>query len=181
MIDAERQGRQPIVSTEKLNPEDLRRVRVQNSAELDRHSQTHIRGSRSFGAKNNDPLEVFVFTRLLERLFWLGRSVGHKPQRWRRKPCSRAKYHAKRGQNQGFSSTVLTANSRIIVSCMLATGTLFHLLALICKGFTVYGVHSEYVSLPFLNRSTRDSYTRCHGHADIARLRVLPVYQCCVS
>ena len=36
----------------------------------------------------------------------LGGSVGHKPQRWGRKPCSRAKYHAKRGQNQGFSSTV---------------------------------------------------------------------------
>ena len=32
-----------------------------------------------------------------------------------------------------------------------------------------------------LNRSTRDSYTRCHGHPDIARLRVLPVCQCCVA
>jgi len=32
-----------------------------------------------------------------------------------------------------------------------------------------------------LNRSTRDSYTRCHGHADIACLRVLPVCQCCVA
>jgi hypothetical protein len=30
------------------------------------------RGSRSFGAENNDPLEVFVFTGLFERLFWLG-------------------------------------------------------------------------------------------------------------
>jgi len=32
-----------------------------------------------------------------------------------------------------------------------------------------------------LNRSTRDSYTRCHGHPGIARLRVLPVCQCCVA
>src|SRR6266446_979947 len=30
-----------------------------------------------------------------------------------------------------------------------------------------------------LNRSTGDSYTQCHGHADIACLRVLPVYQWC--
>jgi hypothetical protein len=29
-------------------------------------------GSRSFGAKNNDPLEVFVFIGLFERLSWLG-------------------------------------------------------------------------------------------------------------
>jgi hypothetical protein len=28
--------------------------------------------SISFGAKNNDPLEVFVFIGLLERLSWLG-------------------------------------------------------------------------------------------------------------
>src|SRR5215510_13210495 len=63
-------------------------------------------GFRSFGAKNNDPLEVFVFTWRFERLFWRGRSVGHKPQRWGRKPWSRAKYHTKRGQNQGFSSTI---------------------------------------------------------------------------
>jgi hypothetical protein len=32
-----------------------------------------------------------------------------------------------------------------------------------------------------LNKSTRDSYTRCHGNTDIARLRVLPVCQCCVA
>ena len=32
-----------------------------------------------------------------------------------------------------------------------------------------------------LNRPTRDSYTRCHGHIDIVRLRVLPVCQCCVA
>jgi hypothetical protein len=30
------------------------------------------RGSRSFGAKNNDPLEVFVFTAFFERLSWVG-------------------------------------------------------------------------------------------------------------
>jgi hypothetical protein len=27
---------------------------------------------RSFGAKNNDPLEVIIFTGLFERLSWLG-------------------------------------------------------------------------------------------------------------
>src|SRR5262249_48291922 len=32
-----------------------------------------------------------------------------------------------------------------------------------------------------LNRSTQDSYTRCHGHTDITRLRVLPVCQSCVA
>jgi PAS domain-containing protein len=32
-----------------------------------------------------------------------------------------------------------------------------------------------------LNRSTRDSYTRCHGNTDIARLRVLSVCQSCVA
>ena len=32
-----------------------------------------------------------------------------------------------------------------------------------------------------LNRSTRDSYTRCHGNTDNARLRVLPVCQSCVA
>jgi hypothetical protein len=31
-----------------------------------------LRGSRSFGAKNNDPWEVFVFIGLFERLSWLG-------------------------------------------------------------------------------------------------------------
>jgi hypothetical protein len=40
-----------------------------------------LRGSRSFGAKNNDPLEVIVFTGLFERLFWLGWGVCDKPQR----------------------------------------------------------------------------------------------------
>jgi hypothetical protein len=38
-------------------------------------------GSRSFGAKNNDPLEVFVFIGFFKRLFWLGWSVGAKPER----------------------------------------------------------------------------------------------------
>ena len=32
-----------------------------------------------------------------------------------------------------------------------------------------------------LNRSTRDSDTRCYGHTDIARLHVLPVRRCCVA
>ena len=32
-----------------------------------------------------------------------------------------------------------------------------------------------------LNRSTQDSYTRCPRNTDIARLRVLPVYQCRVA
>jgi len=32
-----------------------------------------------------------------------------------------------------------------------------------------------------LNQSTGDSYTRCREHTDIARLRVLPVCQCCVA
>jgi hypothetical protein len=31
-----------------------------------------IRGSRSFGAKNNNPLEVLVFIGLFERLSWRG-------------------------------------------------------------------------------------------------------------
>jgi hypothetical protein len=30
------------------------------------------RGSRSFGTKNNSPLELIVFTSFLERLSWLG-------------------------------------------------------------------------------------------------------------
>jgi len=30
------------------------------------------RGSRSFGAKNNDPLEVIVFAGLFERPSWMG-------------------------------------------------------------------------------------------------------------
>ncbi len=37
------------------------------------------------------------------------------------------------------------------------------------------------MSLQHLNQSTRNSYTQCHGHTDIASLRVLPVYQCCVA
>jgi len=32
-----------------------------------------------------------------------------------------------------------------------------------------------------LNHSTQDSYTQCHGNTDTARLRVLPVCQCCVA
>ncbi len=32
-----------------------------------------------------------------------------------------------------------------------------------------------------LNRSTRDSYTRCHGNSAMARLRVLPVCQYCMA
>ena len=32
-----------------------------------------------------------------------------------------------------------------------------------------------------LNRSTRDSYTRCHRHTDIVRFPVLSVCQCCVA
>jgi hypothetical protein len=32
-----------------------------------------------------------------------------------------------------------------------------------------------------LNHSTRDSDTRCLGHIDIACVRVLPVYECCVA
>src|SRR5438105_15457220 len=32
-----------------------------------------------------------------------------------------------------------------------------------------------------LNRSTRNSYTRCRGNTDIACLRVVPVYQWCVA
>ena len=43
-------------------------------------------GSRSFGAKNNDPLEVLVFTSLFEKIPWLGWGVRDKPQRWGRKP-----------------------------------------------------------------------------------------------
>ena len=83
-----------------------------------------MRGSRSFGAKNNDPLEVFVFTCLFERLFWLGRSVGHKPQRWGRKPCSQAKYHAKRGYNQGLSSTIcVDEDLRILLANLLQSSS----------------------------------------------------------
>src|SRR4029450_5533931 len=36
-----------------------------------------------FGAKNNDPLEVFVLTSLFESLFWFGWSVRDQPQRRR--------------------------------------------------------------------------------------------------
>jgi len=64
------------------------------------------RGSRSFGAKNNDPLEVIVFTDHFERLSWPRWGVSDKQPRWGRKPCSWAKYHDKRGQNQGFPSTI---------------------------------------------------------------------------
>jgi hypothetical protein len=54
-------------------------------------------GSRSFGATNNDPLEVIVFAGLFESLSWLWWGIREKPQRWGRKPCSRAKHHNKRG------------------------------------------------------------------------------------
>jgi hypothetical protein len=50
------------------------------------------------------------------------------------------------------------------------------------QGAACVGVHAEELHDPIaLNRSTQDSYTRCHGHTDIARLRVLPVYPCCVA
>jgi hypothetical protein len=65
-----------------------------------------IRGSRSFGAKNNDPLEAIVFAGLLERLSWLWWGIRAKPLRWGRKPCSWAKYHGKRRENQGFSPII---------------------------------------------------------------------------
>ena len=39
------------------------------------------RGSRSFGAKNNDLLEVFVFVSLFERLYHPEWGVRGKPQR----------------------------------------------------------------------------------------------------
>jgi hypothetical protein len=37
------------------------------------------------------------------------------------------------------------------------------------------------LALGALNQSTGESYTRCREHTDIARLRVLPVCQCCVA
>ena len=37
------------------------------------------------------------------------------------------------------------------------------------------------MSFKVLNHSTRDSDTRCLGHIDIACVRVLPVYECCVA
>jgi hypothetical protein len=49
---------------------------------------------------------MFVFVSLFERLSWLLWGARAKPLRWGRKPCSRAKYHGKRGQNQGFSSSI---------------------------------------------------------------------------
>ena len=63
-------------------------------------------GSRSFGAKNNDPLEVLVFPGFFERLSWLGWSVRDERQRWGRQPESWVKYHGKRGQYQRFSSII---------------------------------------------------------------------------
>ena len=51
-----------------LSAEQVQRV-------LKAHRLRRIRGSRSFGAKNNDPLEVIVFPGLFERLSWLGRGV----------------------------------------------------------------------------------------------------------
>ncbi len=63
-------------------------------------------GSRSFGAKNNDPLEVIVCPGLFERLSWLGWGVRDERQQWGRKPNSWVKYHGTRGQNQRFSSII---------------------------------------------------------------------------
>jgi hypothetical protein len=60
----------------------------------------------SIRAKNNDPLAVFVFVSLFERLSWLLWGARAKPLRWGRQPRSWAKYHGKRGQNQGFSSSI---------------------------------------------------------------------------
>jgi hypothetical protein len=75
----------------------------------------------SIRAKNNDPLEVFVVVSLFERLSWLLWGARAKPLRWGRKSRSWAKYHGKRGQNQGFSSSIcvdealriLLANSKV--------------------------------------------------------------------
>jgi hypothetical protein len=64
------------------------------------------RGSRSFGAKSNDPLEVIVFPGLFARFSGLGWSVRDERQRWGSKPNSCVKYHGKREQNQGFSSII---------------------------------------------------------------------------
>jgi hypothetical protein len=92
-------------------------------------------GSRSFGAKNDDPLEAFVFTHLFERLSWLGWGVRGKPQRRGSKPCSWAKYHGKHeqyqeflphcmyGRSPSFSSSPLTVEVRIVIFCTPATGT----------------------------------------------------------
>jgi hypothetical protein len=63
-------------------------------------------GSRSFGAKSNDPLEVIVFPGLFERLSLLGWGVRDEWQRWGRKSNSWVKNHGKRGQNQRFSSII---------------------------------------------------------------------------
>lgn len=38
-----------------------------------------------------------------------------------------------------------------------------------------------FAAIRTLNRSTRDSDTRCHGNTGMAGLRVLPVCQCCVA
>src|SRR5687768_3627430 len=68
------------------------------------HPEKGLTGSRSFGAKNNDPLEAIVFPGLFERLSWPGWGVRDERQRWGSKPNSWVKYHGKRGQNQRFSS-----------------------------------------------------------------------------
>jgi hypothetical protein len=56
---------------------------------------------------------------------------------------------------------------------------------LLWDAFNLERHHTERYAIPpffaHLNRSIRDSYTRCHGNIDIARLRVLPVCQCCVA
>ena len=43
------------------------------------------RGSRSFGAKNNDLLQVFVFTSLFERFSWLRWCIrGQAAEVWKK-------------------------------------------------------------------------------------------------
>ena len=79
-------------STKQDEVANHRRVHYANQREQDRTRQytylcllffyvlPHQRGSRSFGAKNNDPLEEFVFVGLFERLYQPG-GVRGKPQR----------------------------------------------------------------------------------------------------
>jgi hypothetical protein len=51
---------------------------VVTGEDIDGHDS---RGSRSFGAKNNDPLEVVVFTGLFAILLWLRRDVRDKARK----------------------------------------------------------------------------------------------------
>jgi hypothetical protein len=50
-----------------------------------------------------------------------------------------------------------------------------------CQGRKHLIGRSSQGSMVRLNRSTRDSYTRCHGNSAMARLRVLPVCQYCMA